>query len=97
MSREQILAEISALKMLLVETDYNSNKLIESLVLTMSEASAVNFIAKFVSWLSGAVNDFGEVVRNRVAWRARINELEAELTEFPDKEELAELPDEQIG
>ena len=88
MDREQIIAEITALKMLLVETDYNSNKLIESLALTMSDASAVNFIAKFVSWLSGAVNEFGEVVRNRAAWRARINKLE---------EELAELPDEQIS
>ena len=83
-TRESMQAEITALKMLLAETDYNSNKLIESLVVTMSEASAVNFIAKFVAWLSGAIKDFGEVVRNRAAWRDRINELEKLLEDLAD-------------
>lgn len=75
-TRESIQAEITALKMLLAETDYNANKLIESLVVTMIDASAVNFIAKFIAWLNGAIQEFGEVVRNRAAWRERINELE---------------------
>ena len=77
--REAIEAEIRALKSLLVDTDYNSNKLIEDLVITMQSASITNFISKFVAWLKTAVESYGEVVQNRAAWRAKINELEEQL------------------
>lgn len=79
--REQIEGEIRALKSLLVDTDYNSNKLIEDLVLTMQSATVTNFISKFVAWIKSAISTYGEVVQNRAAWRARINELEALLEE----------------
>ena len=82
--REQIEGEIRALKSLLVDTDYNSNKLIEGLVDHMSSATPENFIDEFVAWLKATLAQYGEVAQNRAAWRATINELEAMLTEEVD-------------
>lgn len=84
-TRDSILAEITALKMLLADTDYNSNKLIEGLVAAMADATAVNFISKFIAWLKNAIVEYGEVVRNRAAWRERINELEKLLDGLTDE------------
>lgn len=76
---DEITNEINGLKSLLRDTDYTSNKIIESMVQTMQDATLTNFIKKFVEWLTNAVKDFGPVIRDRAAWRARINELEDEL------------------
>lgn len=84
--REAILNEINALKQLLSSTDYNANKLIESLVLAMRDATAVNFIGRFIAWLTSAFKEYGEVVVSRAAWREKINELEKELENLPDGE-----------
>lgn len=78
-NRNSIQGEITALKMLLADSDYQSNKLIESLVAAMRDASAVNFIQKFLSWLSAAVQEYGEIVQKRAKWREQINALEARL------------------
>lgn len=80
-TQEEIQGEINALKSLLVDTDYQSNKMIEGLISTMQDASAVNFISRFVAWLRTAITDFGEIIRKRAEWRLRINELEEELKE----------------
>ena len=83
--REAIQGEINALKSLLVDTDYKANKIIEGLVATMSGATAVNFISRFVAWLSDAMREYGEVVSSRAAWRKKINALEAELETLTDE------------
>lgn len=77
--REQIEGEIRALKSLLADTDYNSNKLIEDLVIAMKSATAVNFINKFVEWLKTATTDYGTVLTNRAEFREKINDLEDRL------------------
>ncbi len=76
---EAIQGEITALKSLLDDSDYKANKLIESLVATMQGATAVNFISRFVSWLTDATKEFGDVMASRAMWRAKINELEMDL------------------
>lgn len=85
MDQKHITAEIIALKSLLVDTDDTVNKLIEDLVLTMQSATATNFISKFVAWIKTAISTYGETVQKRAAWRDRINELEAMLTEEDKK------------
>lgn len=82
---EAIQGEITALKSLLADSDYKANKLIEGLVATMQGATAVNFISRFVAWLSDAATEFGDVMASRAAWRAKINELEAELENLSAK------------
>lgn len=77
MDNEQIKAEIRALKSLLANTDYNSNKLIEDLVLTMQSATVTNFITKFISWLKSAITNYGDLVSKRASWREKIEELES--------------------
>lgn len=82
---EAIQAEITALKSLLADSDYKANKLIESLVATMQGTTAVNFVSRFVSWLADATKEFGDVMASRAAWRAKINDLEAELETLMQK------------
>ena len=60
MDYENIMAEIRALKSLLVDTDYVGIK--------VGEGSATH-------------EEYAEVLAKRQAWRDRINELEAMLTE----------------
>ena len=81
MDNEHILAEIRALKSFLDEGDYNDNKMIESLVVTMNEATAYNFIEMFMAWVNTTFQQYRDKVQNRQMWRDRINELEAMLTD----------------
>lgn len=76
MDFEHIMAEIRALKSLLADTDEIGSKLIEGLVEHMASATPENFIAQFLAWLSATLAQNGEVIRNRAAWRASIDELE---------------------
>lgn len=80
MDNEHILAEIRALKSFLDEGDYNDNKMIESLVVTMNEATTANFIEMFMAWVNTTFQQYRDKVQNRQMWRDKINELEAMLT-----------------
>ena len=73
--RERITAEITALKSLLAESDYQLIKMLESLA---SCTSLLDILAVFKSFLT----DFGELVNNRKIWRENINTLEAELEQL---------------
>ena len=85
--REIIEGEIRALKSLLENTDYNSNKIIEGMVTSLKDVSEEDFTEKFIAWVRNAIIKFGEVVDLRAAWREKINELEQELEpETPDSE-----------
>ena len=46
-------------------TDIVPNKIIESLILTMHEATALNFVSKFISWLTSSYNEYIEVINYR--------------------------------
>ena len=73
--RERITAEITALKSLLTESDYQLIKMLENLA---GCNSILDILAVFKSFLT----DFGELVNNRKIWRKNINTLEAELEQL---------------
>ena len=79
MNQEQIIAEITALKNLLEQSDHVPNKLAEGIVLALDGATAVNAIPRLLVAVMSALEEYRDVVKNRAEWRARINELEAEL------------------
>ena len=86
MDKEQIISEITALKNLLEQSDHVPNKLSEGIVLALDGATAVNAIARLLSAVMSALEEYREVIKNRAAWRARINELEAMMTTLDDIE-----------
>lgn len=69
MDNEHILAEIRALKSFLEEGDYNDNKMIESLVVTMNEATPDNFIEMFMAWVDTTFQQYRDKVQNRQMWQ----------------------------
>lgn len=73
--RERITAEITALKSLLAESDYQLIKMLENLA---GCTSILDIMAVFKSFLT----DFGELVNDRKTWRENINTLEAELEQL---------------
>lgn len=73
--RERITAEITALKSLLTESDYQLIKMLENLA---GCTSILDILAVFKSFLT----DFGELVNDRKTWRENINTLEAELEQL---------------
>ena len=79
-TREQIIGEITALKSLLRDTDYEVTKYAEGLTdcATQEEIEAYReaFLARY-----------GEVIDNRKAWRAKINELEEALDALAQEDE----------
>lgn len=79
MDKDQILSEISALKNLLEQSDHVPNKLAEGIVLALDGATAVNAIARLISAVMSALEEYREVIKNRAEWRARINDMEAVL------------------
>ena len=79
MNQEQIIAEITALKNLLEQSDHVPNKLSEGIVLALDGATAVNAIPRLLAAVMSALEEYRDVVKNRAAWRERINELETEL------------------
>ena len=85
MNQEQIMAEITALKNLLEQSDHVPNKLSEGIVLALDGATAVNAIPRLVAAVMSALEEYRDVVKNRAAWRSRINELEAELVRIESR------------
>ena len=79
MNKEQIESEIAALKNLLEQSDHVPNKMAEGIVLALDGATAVNAIPRLLTAVMSALEEYRDVVKNRAAWRERINELEAEL------------------
>ena len=85
MNQEQIIAEITALKNLLEQSDHVPNKLAEGIVLALDGATAVNAIPRLLAAVMSALEEYRDVVKNRAAWRERINELETELVRIESR------------
>ena len=85
MNQEQIIAEITALKNLLEQSDHVPNKLSEGIVLALDGATAVNAIPRLLTAVMSALEEYRDIVKNRAAWRERINELEAELVRIESR------------
>lgn len=76
---EELQSEITGLKNLLEQSDYNCNKLIESFLSTVSDSTAVNLVANLIGWALSATREFQDILTKRADYRKRINELEEEI------------------
>ena len=79
MNDEQIISEITALKNLLEQSDHVPNKISESIILALDGVTAVNAIPRLLSAVVDVLDEYRDVIKDRAAWRERINALEAEL------------------
>ena len=62
----------------LIQTDHIPNKIIESLVENLADATALNFITVFIKFLADVRIHYSDVLKLRKHARAEINRLEGE-------------------
>ena len=62
-------------------TDHIPNKIIESLIENLADATALNFIKVFIQSLADVRIHYGEILKLRKQAREEINRLEGETTE----------------
>ena len=65
----------------LESTDQIPNKIIESLIENLTDATALNFITVFIKFLADVRIHYNDVLKLRKQARAEINRLEGETTE----------------
>ena len=65
-------------KQFLIQTDHIPNKIIESLVENLADATALNFIGVFVQFIADVRIHYSDVLKLRKQARAEINRLEGE-------------------
>ena len=65
----------------LESTDHIPNKIIESLIENLTDATALNFITVFIKFLADVRVHYSEILKLRKQARAEINRLEGETTE----------------
>ena len=68
-TRDQIMGEITALKSLLRDTDYEVTKYAEGLTDCTTQAEIEAYREAFME-------QYGEIIESRKAWRAKIRELD---------------------
>lgn len=56
----------------LIQTDHIPNKIIESLIETMNEATALNFIVKFIEWVLETYKNYHEIISYRTYARTKL-------------------------
>ena len=62
-------------------TDHIPNKIIESLIENLADATALNFITVFIKFIADVRIHYNDVLKLRKQARAEINRLEGETTE----------------
>ena len=65
----------------LIQTDFISNKIIESLIENLANATALNFIGVFIQFIADVRIHYSDVLKLRKQAREEINRLEGETTE----------------
>ena len=83
---DEYQSELNALKILLSQTDYVPNKLIEGLIETLSGATPVTLLTDLAAYIKSAGAEYGEVIWSRAGFRQRINELEDLMEKAEDAE-----------
>ena len=61
----------------LIQTDFISNKIIESLIENLADATALNFITVFIKFLADVRIHYSDVLKLRKQAREEINRLES--------------------
>ena len=69
-------AEIEFYESLLKQTDHIPNKIIESLIENLADATALNFIGVFVQFIADIRVHYNDVLKARKLAREEINRLE---------------------
>ena len=77
----------------LIQTDFISNKIIESLIENLADATALNFIAVFIRFIADVRIHYSDVLKLRKQAREEINRLEGETT--PETTEPTETATEE--
>lgn len=65
----------------LESTDHIPNKIIESLIENLTDATALNFISVFIQFIKDVRVHYSDILKLRKQARAEINRLEGETTE----------------
>ena len=78
----------------LIQTDFISNKIIESLIENLADATALNFIAVFIRFIADVRIHYSDVLKLRKQAREEINRLEGETT--PETTEPTETVTEEV-
>ena len=73
--------EIEFYRSFLALTDHIPNKIIESLIENLADATALNFITVFIKFLADVRIHCSEILKLRKQAREEINRLEGETTE----------------
>lgn len=63
----------------LEKTDYIPNKIIESLIENLADATALNFVGVFIQFVADVRIHYNDVLKLRKQAREKINELEGEI------------------
>lgn len=63
----------------LEKTDYIPNKIIESLIENLADATTLNFIGVFIQFVADVRINYNDVLKLRKQAREKINELEGEI------------------
>jgi hypothetical protein len=58
------------------ETDHIPNKLIESLVITLHESSALNIAVNFISWLKNVYSEYADIISYREYARQELAKIQ---------------------
>lgn len=69
----------------LIQTDHIPNKIIESLIENLADATALNFIGVFIQFIADVRIRYSDVLKYRKFAREKINELESETEPVPEE------------
>ena len=75
--------EIEFYESILNQTDHIPNKIIESLIENLADATALNFITVFIKFLADVRIRYSEILKLRKQAREEINRLEGETVPEP--------------
>ena len=75
---QEEFTEIEFYESILNQTDHIPNKIIESLIENLTDATALNFITVFIKFLADVRIHYSDVLKLRKQARAEINRLEGE-------------------
>lgn len=67
----------------LIQTDHILNKIIESLIENLADATALNFIGVFIQFIADVRIHYSDVLKYRKFAREKINRLEGKTTSNP--------------
>lgn len=75
---EEYETESAFYETFLVQTDHIPNKIIESLIENLADATALNFISVFIQFIKDVKVNYNDILLYRKFARAEINRLEGE-------------------